>query len=628
MATENRSESTACSQQTNSQVQNGTAGNNEQQNGQPQQQQQQGSIWKGLLFRMFIFWMISNLFRGRQQSSNTNTVASTNMFKTDQKIELWVYLAEEKHFTDFNNTGKLIWHEKELKYGNWTDGPLMDGTRLFSTTIQASEKVQNNGTLYIHVYITKRGRFPDPLHSKFNRLAVVNRSMLLTVFRKKRVHKTVNLLTGKADANPDIVDVVSLDQSPESKKPAEIISYWHPNLTINLMDDQTPWVQGSVPQPMDEFLIFENITGKYYPLLYLNKYWNLASDYMPINETTKTLELHLTYSPISLFKWQMYESQRMRQKWFSLLGDEPEQTEEEQDSIKRTLVETNPYLLGITMIVTLVHTVFEFLAFKNDIQFWRSRKTLEGLSVRSVFFNVFQSVIVLLYVMDNETNTVIIISCFVGLLIEIWKINKAVNIKVDKENLWFGIIPRISFADKQTYVESETKQYDMMAFKYLSWLLFPLLLCYAVYSLLYVEHKGWYSWVLSMLYGFLLTFGFIMMTPQLFINYKMKSVAHLPWRMMTYKALNTFIDDLFAFVIKMPTLYRLGCFRDDIVFFIALYQRWIYPIDPKRVNEFGTTGEMVDNTAVTAEQESKESKVNENGAVITEAEVVSDKKND
>ena len=60
--------------------------------------------------------------------------------------------------------------------------------------------------------------------------------------------------------------------------------------------------------------------------------------------------------------------------------------------------------------------------------------------------------------------------------------------------------------------------------------------------------------------------GFIMMTPQLFINYKLKSVAHLPWRMMTYKALNTFIDDLFAFVIKMPTLYRLGCFRDGKLF--------------------------------------------------------------
>ena len=51
----------------------------------------------------------------------------------------------------------------------------------------------------------------------------------------------------------------------------------------------------------------------------------------------RILELHLTYSPISLFRWQMYESQRMRQKWFSVLGDEPEQTEEEQDSLKVSL---------------------------------------------------------------------------------------------------------------------------------------------------------------------------------------------------------------------------------------------------------------------------------------------------
>lgn len=58
-----------------------------------------------------------------------------------------------------------------------------------------------------------------------------------------------------------------------------------------------------------------------------------------------------------------------------------------------------------------------------------------------------------------------------------------------------------------------------------------------------------------------------MMTPQLFINYKMKSVAHLPWRMLSYKFLNTFIDDIFAFVIKMPMMYRLGCFRDGKILF-------------------------------------------------------------
>jgi hypothetical protein len=34
-------------------------------------------------------------------------------------------------------------------------------------------------------------------------------------------------------------------------------------------------------------------------------------------------------------------------------------------SLQRTLVETNPYLLGLTIIVSIVHSVFEFLAFKN-----------------------------------------------------------------------------------------------------------------------------------------------------------------------------------------------------------------------------------------------------------------------
>lgn len=64
------------------------------------------------------------------------------------------------------------------------------------------------------------------------------------------------------------------------------------------------------------------------------------------------------------------------------------------------------------------------------------------------------------------------------------------------------------------------------------------------------------------MFAYMFVPGFIMMCPQLFINYKLQSVAHLPWRQMTYKFLNTIIDDLFAFVIKMPLLHRLSVFRD------------------------------------------------------------------
>lgn len=64
----------------------------------------------------------------------------------------------------------------------------------------------------------------------------------------------------------------------------------------------------------------------------------------------------------------------------------------------------------------------------------------------------------------------------------------------------------------------------------------------------------------------------------------------MPAKAMTYKFLNTFIDDLFAFTIKMPTLHRLATLRDDVIFFVYLYQSWAYKIDYTRVNEFGQGG--------------------------------------
>ena len=48
------------------------------------------------------------------------------------------------------------------------------------------------------------------------------------------------------------------------------------------------------------------------------------------------------------------------------------------------------------------------------------------------FFNVFQSFIVLLYILDNETDLVVIISVFVVLLIDLWKVTKVVKVKVDQ----------------------------------------------------------------------------------------------------------------------------------------------------------------------------------------------------
>ncbi|VDN23186.1 unnamed protein product [Gongylonema pulchrum] len=61
--------------------------------------------------------------------------------------------------------------------------------------------------------------------------------------------------------------------------------------------------------------------------------------------------------------------------------------------------------------------------------------------------------------------------------------------------------------------------------------------------------------------------------------------------MYNLQAFNTFIDDMFAFIITMPTSHRVACFRDDVVFVIYLYQRYLYPVDKSRINEFGESFE-------------------------------------
>ena len=88
----------------------------------------------------------------------------------------------------------------------------------------------------------------------------------------------------------------------------------------------------------------------------------------------------------------------------------------------------------------------------------------------------------------------------------------------------------------------------------------------------------------------------------------------MPWKTFMYKALNAFVDDLFAFIIKMPTMHRLACLRDDLIFFCYLYQRWQYGIDAKRPNEYGQVATDEDTPAQLTTVEGAESAEGAEGA--------------
>ncbi|KAL3528131.1 hypothetical protein ACH5RR_012787 [Cinchona calisaya] len=553
-----------------------------------QEQQGMGQMITGII-RVAVFWYFASKFFSPKKPPNPNQPSSqiSNLFHKAEPLDMWFYLSEQEKFNDFSSEGALVWHETNIPYAVW--GP--ESTRRLSLKYYPAEALKHNGSIYAHVFFARSGFPPDASDPEYQAFAAFgNTYPVMTYLPKSKENKKKSLLGNSKDSDvaetqPKVVEDDQVDSKED--EPVEWISYWKPNITINLVDDFTRYQQNAIPPNIAPYLKIEPSTGNYYPTVFFNEFWLLRDKLIAINETVTELPLHLEVGPISMTKWQLFlqidQSFQIHRNYGSML-------EGEADELKRVFLEGNPYLLVVTMVVSLLHSVFDFLAFKNDIQFWNKNKSMEGLSAKSVVVSFICQLIVFLYLLDNETSWMILASSGIGCCIEFWKIGKAMHIEIDRS----GKIPMLRFRDRESYAKNKTKEYDDLAMKYLSYVLFFLVACFSVYSLTYERHKSWYSWILSSLTSCVYMFGFVMMCPQLFINYKLKSVAHLPWRQMTYKFLNTIIDDLFAFVIKMPWLHRLSVFRDDVIFLIYLYQRWVYPVDKKRVNEFGFAGEDED----------------------------------
>jgi hypothetical protein len=336
------------------------------------------------------------------------------------------------------------------------------------------------------------------------------------------------------------------------------------------------------------------------PVLFVNTFWQLTTHMTPLNETVTELPLRIDLGNLVSWQFQIMATmeanakEAARQAAFgSSLPGGGDGTEMEM--IKEIFIDTNPILLGITIVVSIAHMFLETLAFGSDIAHYRKKKDNVGISVRSILANVFMQSVIFLYLLDNSQTTswMILGTQVVGIVIEFWKITTVVNVKVVASGPGSLLPFTILFEDKQklTETEAKTKEYDEIAFKYVYIAAVPLLIAYGIYSLLYDTHKSWYSYIITTLVGSVYAYGFLMMVPSLYINYRLKSVAHMPGKAMMYKFFNTFIDDLFAFTIKMPFLHRLSTFRDDIIFFIYIYQRWAYRVDYSRVNEFGQGGD-------------------------------------
>ena len=322
--------------------------------------------------------------------------------------------------------------------------------------LKLPKSVTNNGSLYLSVFACYPA-LGDKVDMKGDAWwhSVINKpqtSYVLTRLTQYHIPEaeTFNLLGDEAEEKPKV-----------AKDRTRPVTHLRGKIILSVMTDQVSMSVRQVPGEIGHVMQLTSDRKQFLPLLYVDELSMRLRDLVIVNSTDKEASLTLSYRPISMGKLRLF------MQFNSALGSMHGMgfTDKDTDEVKGIFADTNLVLLLVTFGVSAIHLLFDFLAFKSDISFWRGKKSMEGLSRKTILWRAFSQSVIFLYLMDEETSLLVLIPAGVGALIEIWKVTKALHVTVSMSGIKFG---------EDSKVEANTAELDSVAMKYLSWVLYPL----------------------------------------------------------------------------------------------------------------------------------------------------------
>ncbi|GMI12271.1 hypothetical protein TrVE_jg10505 [Triparma verrucosa] len=250
----------------------------------------------------------------------------------------------------------------------------------------------------------------------------------------------------------------------------------------------------------------------------------------------------------------------------------------------------------LTSLISFAHMYLSFKAFNLEVKYYL-KKNRKGVSLSAVKVAVLSELVIFLYLCDGGAGKIVIMSVGGDVCVQVFKFIRLSRFR------FFGEWPFVR--GEQIEEEKESDDLDGIALKYSTIFLAPFFAGLMMFNYKFYVFKSIYSFVITACADYVYFFGFIKMTPQIYVNYKLKTVSHLTNNMMVYKVFNTFVDDAFAWLVDSPLKWKVMCLRDDLIFAVLVYQKFIYRTDMRRANDFGIAFEE-DPKAIEAKEEADE----------------------
>jgi hypothetical protein len=273
-----------------------------------------------------------------------------------------------------------------------------------SIPVKLPKSVNKNGTLYLSVFavpklgtvnLTEKNWWQKEVNHPHTTYALTR----LTQYSVPEA-ETFNLLgedAGKAAGKPSV----------DRTRP---VSHLRSKIVISVMGDAVSMPPDQVPGELAHYIQLTKDKKKYLPILYVDELTMRMRDLRMVNATDTSSVVEFTYKPISFGKLRLFMQFSGALRSMHNLGF----TEKDTDEVKGIFADTSIVLLLVTFGVSAVHLLFDFLAFKNDISFWRSRETMEGLSRKTILWRAFSQSVIFFYLLDEETSLLVLIPGTVG----------------------------------------------------------------------------------------------------------------------------------------------------------------------------------------------------------------------
>ncbi|KAJ2139609.1 Cleft lip and palate associated transmembrane protein 1 [Coemansia sp. RSA 353] len=477
------------------------------------------------------------------------------------EYEVHMYVSPLDTFNNpaFFNTSVQVWHvdaqSLEQRYPQFS-------TQL-SVDIPDMQRVANSTALYAFLFVQRAGplNLNDPL-------TAYARAPLLDI-RLRTADRKHSLLENGA---------------PTAPEPEAWVPHGKTRLSWEIVLEDNRFPEWTMPLDIAPYLRINRSDRSYVPLVWENplavraKHWTpltSAARVSPEEPLQSNIEIETSLRGIGLGWLRLCNI--VHNGLLELRSPRAliQYGESDVDNLKEMIHEINPTMLAITFVAMALHVLFEFLAYKEDVAFWMRRgpDSLHGVSRSSIIMGVASAWISLLYMWDRraETNVVVLFGAAIGAVVEVWKASKVLR----PSDLWLRA-PAASDAPVGLRAQVQ-RDVDRQTAWWMARVCAPLLAAYAAFSLLVWQHESYVSWLLSVSLVSVYSLEFIQMWPQLLINHRLQSVDMLPLAALLFRFLTTFIDDLYALVVPMPLIERIGTLRDDVVFVILCYQWYKFP---------------------------------------------------